>query len=753
MEAPSIPQRPKKLASGFSEPETLTTAPAIPLRPQKKVSPIELAPVSIPNVPRRPKGTQTQEPDLKGTQEIKDATPVSERTSPTDSEISLANKEDRIESAGRENPQTAVLIAEPLPADTEETLDVAVYEAEVELEEQITPQVAVPVESSEAKSSENASPKAVPQIDGAQLCQREPFLNAALSTIAAENTEVTTQEEGLTNSVPPTVPDVSLYTPQESSIRPDSPVVAGEDSPSPQAQTPLDTENVLSFIESSIAADSTFIPREPESSIDADAAPLEAGTAVPLEGHTKILLTEKPRENLESDVDDTPHVHAIDGNGPLERKEVFAGDNHTESLAPEFPSSDFKSYPDSISSGRVQTEQSKEAALTENKPCASEPTAAQGLVGSNMESAARNTVVPEIPSRPKRSSPVIPKRPQKPSQSPLTDEIAKKGPPPKPKKLSSKIAAFQQMFNQQESSPAPATTHPVKSGKLSTEKIDFAANLQNVMGRGIALPGMANPELMRKIQNETEDVDEKNTAEEVDKQKEATERPVSSKSRAKGPRGKKLPKAIAETRIEIAPRFQSVFADLWSVNYTKTAPTPDTRADGDLQKDCALEAKNDVPETRDTFSGELIEPELATESKTASSVQYERIHDVTEPDVGEHNDRDGPKVPEATEQTTSSEPSLLGPESSEIENYGIEALADSTKVFASTGTEAASETQQIESHRLEDPEYEIVSTAGSVRTLDDSDDDHENDYVASVKNVELAIEDLKSTAIQNIAGD
>lgn len=135
---------------------------------------------------------------------------------------------------------------------------------------------------------------------------------------------------------------------------------------------------------------------------------------------------------------------------------------------------------------------------------------------------------------------------------------SKKAPPPKPKKLSSKIAAFQQMFNQPPERMAPRPASPAAKGKLSSEKTEFAANLLNMMGRGIALPGMANPEMMRKMTEPTTDESTEKTS----------ETPVVPR-RARGPRGKKLPKLVQENKLEVAPRFKVVSFAMWDVKYTK----------------------------------------------------------------------------------------------------------------------------------------------------------------------------------------
>ncbi|QBM87186.1 hypothetical protein METSCH_B03850 [Metschnikowia aff. pulcherrima] len=198
---------------------------------------------------------------------------------------------------------------------------------------------------------------------------------------------------------------------------------------------------------------------------------------------------------------------------------------------------------------------------------------------------------PTIPKRPTRSStPKIPSRPVKQDRATSTRDLdkehaipetsdsttAKKGPPPKPKKLSSKIAAFQQMFNQaplEHTMPKPA---PVERNKLSSNQTDFASNLQNMMGRGLPLPGMANPDMVKNLSpSEHSEKDEAN---------ENTESAANSSipRRARGPRGKRLPRLIQEAKIEVEPRFLVSVSEVWLVSLSK--PRRENLEIGDSQE-------------------------------------------------------------------------------------------------------------------------------------------------------------------------
>lgn len=215
---------------------------------------------------------------------------------------------------------------------------------------------------------------------------------------------------------------------------------------------------------------------------------------------------------------------------------------------------------------------------------------------------------PAIPTRPTKHIPIIPKRPSRPSASPSTDDIekapspaiparpvktgeeSKKGPPPKPKKLSSKIAAFQQMFNQ----PAPEpprheadASKIIKTGRLSSDKKDFAASLQNVMGRGIALPGMANPELLLKLSAPADAENESSEKDDDDSQIKSARPSVPRRTR--GPKGKRLPKLVQESVLTVESSYKVSVQEVWSINFRKKDP----------------EEENEVVE--ETSDGEIVE--------------------------------------------------------------------------------------------------------------------------------------------------
>ncbi|KAK6459462.1 uncharacterized protein RJT20DRAFT_132594 [Scheffersomyces xylosifermentans] len=203
-----------------------------------------------------------------------------------------------------------------------------------------------------------------------------------------------------------------------------------------------------------------------------------------------------------------------------------------------------------------------------------------------------------------KEKPHIPVRPKKKFSVPSSeDEAAKpKAPPPKPKKLGSRIAAFQQMLSQEPQVPSPSSSRDIPtasssdgSKKLSSDKIKFAENLRGMMGKGVALPGMANP-LMFKRAVKTEEEDE----EAADKPCEGSAaEPISSGAsrRTKGPKGKRLPKSLKEpTTIETDSRFMIVSHDLWEVSFVPSLPSVHSIAKDEgklLKEDKEAKEEND----------------------------------------------------------------------------------------------------------------------------------------------------------------
>lgn len=161
-------------------------------------------------------------------------------------------------------------------------------------------------------------------------------------------------------------------------------------------------------------------------------------------------------------------------------------------------------------------------------------------------------------------------------KDPIVPPRSKKA-PPKPKKLSSKIAAFQEMLNKQPRFSEEKDSKKQKDteeenlvkGKLSSSHMQFAQNLQGIMGRGIALPGMVNNNILRK------DISNQNAETSVeDSEIKLKDEPI---RRTKGPKGKRLPKNLSiPATIELESKLEIYKDNLWVVKFEKVTKEPQT---------------------------------------------------------------------------------------------------------------------------------------------------------------------------------
>lgn len=321
---------------------------------------------------------------------------------------------------------------------------------------------------------------------------------------------------------------------------------------------------------------------------------------------------------------------------------------------------------------------------------------------------------PLIPTRPAKHMPIVPKRPSKGSvvsSSESTDQSSgaippaksgepKKAPPPKPKKLSSKIAAFQQMFNQPAPEAKPESEPSRTKGKLSSEKKNFAANLQNIMGRGIALPGMANPELMQRM-SETEKESEK-TSEEKASEENATEAKTESLTpsiprRARGPRGKRLPKSIQETTLKVESPYKVTVHDVWSISFTKQEEESEVFEETAAGEIIDRYVSKDTEETKSDSAKNSTESVLETaEPREAFCEPAEQSSDIPSTFPDNDLEADYEIVTQVDEETAASSPDIVNGKATELseqENVrsiqeveaAIEELRESADVLVKTG--------------------------------------------------------------------
>ncbi|CCG20939.1 hypothetical protein CORT_0A05520 [Candida orthopsilosis Co 90-125] len=172
-----------------------------------------------------------------------------------------------------------------------------------------------------------------------------------------------------------------------------------------------------------------------------------------------------------------------------------------------------------------------------------------------------NEAVETNASIPSEKSPV-PTIPVRPTKKQVDSKSAPKAPPPKPKKLSSKIEAFQQQLFHSSSSHGLSS----KPGTGTSNEDDGATKGSSVHRKvfetsGIPLPGMFNP-AMRPVAREPK----LSSREELPKEAKTTK----TTKRVRGPKGKRLPQAVANANVVSEKSRDLEKGSLWAFTFTKT---------------------------------------------------------------------------------------------------------------------------------------------------------------------------------------
>ncbi|EGV60323.1 hypothetical protein CANTEDRAFT_136804 [Yamadazyma tenuis ATCC 10573] len=274
---------------------------------------------------------------------------------------------------------------------------------------------------------------------------------------------------------------------------------------------------------------------------------------------------------------------------PMKKKENQTDSKEVQSLA----SSGHISIDDSSSNVSVETSKDSKSLETpldhppedENHEAANEqPISKASSETKEVVTAADSVhlvqVKPIIPVRPKpkvKSSSDATSVVSSSSEGPINE---RKAPPPKPKKLSSKIAAFQEMLNKAPSIGAlDSNSGSVSRGQLSNSHIKFAQNLQGIVGKGFALPGMVDPSKdTLPIDHQRDTIEAKILEDPHEVNEYGSEAQKVSTRRAKGPRGKKLPKILSTPlSIRSESKFKIVEHNLWSVELKRITPVETLR--------------------------------------------------------------------------------------------------------------------------------------------------------------------------------
>jgi hypothetical protein len=389
------------------------------------------------------------------------------------------------------------------------------------------------------------------------------------------------------------------------------------------------------------------------------------------------------------------------------------------------------------------------------------------------------------PSRPKTSKKALESEPTPVVPVRTTSTGSTKRPPPVPKKPSSKIAAFQEMLQKQQQADMglfvkhkptiprtrPTPKHTIErsstpdstddgEGKAPTPDVDrsqsqFAQSLNGMIGVG--LPGMAfggNPFAAMKQARESGASDGEGDL--ADDKNEKSKVQDIRRSRARGPRGRKLPgevnKSVEINDGTLGNKFSIVSCELWELDMSVSKPVEQEfiessvdEATGVEETEKAEEAEKEQKEGETENAGELEDVENAEDAKEVDAGNAGGVEQITQgaEDVGDVHVVNNTEVmtkksvlPECgnevtqtfTEETISSEDSeqelhaadvstMKATTQSSSENFSVES---ESKTHSSAVNEIASPTfsrpSEIEEASLESAKVKLTPQDVSLST-------------------------------------
>lgn len=760
---PLIPQRPKK-ADTLSSLETVESdkkddVPVIPSRPRKQKEQVEPEHVEpkVPAIPQRPKKEKSEdsriedpkepEPSIKepelSIKEPVDSAPeeaVEEPAESTESKV-LGNVTDLVPKQLSEDIDDSHVVEAPtllLSGKLEVIADSATVEPETEEKSDIvapevpdhpkTEDANVPKEpESDLKLANPEAPLGAEGESGSDLAESLGSKIKELREINSESTESPSDVVKLESSEIGEVEEIDTGALENKKVAESagasdnlsSRILEPEEEEKAEPETkPDDAEKEKLDVLEAAENEDVELPVESSKAVDEDLkeAPKPATAKGP-------VVFEKPaREEVPAE-DEVP----VEGKDAVEDEAVKSSVDEDEGsikkeVVEDTPSSS-KSEDDSKS--KIPKDETAHKEILNDEVAAKEE-----------EPQPKMPIIPLRPSKPKKidstvseldskSSPSVPSRPPKPAS-----KEKPKAPPPKPKKLSSKIAAFQQMFNQE---PAETTkeekSSPEKRGKLSSDKTNFAANLQNMMGAGIALPGMANPEMLKKLAPAESELEPS--------EKKTDSVPQSTSRRARGPRGKRLPKSIQESTIAIEPRFKFSSGKLWEIDFnteekeqedvqeaesTKEVAAGESDAfDNEASKDVEAESTADAQE----FSIPITKPD---ESEQPESVKLPDSLDLTKSIDQPESVAELPRLQD-TQQAPDAEEELLKIESATSGPLG----SLEKEVTLNEALKEAEPDYEIISKEKDQVETPRINTSGTEEFDDDSGFEEAREVYSSPK--------------------
>ncbi|KAK6461031.1 hypothetical protein DFJ63DRAFT_314824 [Scheffersomyces coipomensis] len=706
---PEIPRRPKRLVkvTSSSSDTSLTTSlePVIPQRPNRKK-------VTMSESSEQPESPAPESIEISQTEDTKSATPtISSRPSKTaviENEPS-AETETRKEEVESESP------SQTPSKDSETAVDFEDTKEEVKAETPSIPERPaktpiidedVPAETDNVKEVESSdlTSKQIEEESDSALTSELPDSSLEKDEDAEKEDDDEKEIQGTTEV--PKVENDGETTPGNSntkvSFKDDVDDLSGVESATSFND---DIETVLQEGESTSVAGEQPVVNEEETKTftkDCDESPpgLSNVEETPLvENDSKIVeveVTDKAdsKEDIAAEIDDSKTKEAISSipSIPIRPSKRPIGKTHiVDRSDAESPSLD-ASNTDSIDEQTDKTATTTESSHTS-------------------ESSVEEATIPQIPVRP-----------SKPSS--LHEAGSKpKPPPPKPKKLSSKIAAFQQMFNQ-ETPLQPLSKSPsdfVKKDRLSNDKMKFAESLKGMMGMGVPMPGMVNPAMVNPLLNRGASDQQSKEEEKVNEPTSESTKLGKTAARPRGPRGKKLPKALKEpVNIEQDSKFKLHTYNLWDVSFKKNIPKEESLESTD-EITTPEDNSNEKVLMADDDQNELHEPKNVLNSNEPSSagdiVKEEPEDDLQKPkNVAEvekeegNNEEEGNEV-EIDEEEANDESKLddkdIGEGEPPITTHSLE--SDTTKLDKKEIITDEKVEQADEENKSEKPESEIVS--------------------------------------------
>lgn len=633
---PTIPQRPRKtdtlssLESVNTEEKKEAAVPVIPSRPRKEKSEsseTESVEPKLPSIPRRPRKEKSEEPKVgedAGAKEIEELEPLKDEVAEEPLDLSKSGSADVGSSAfGSDTVElepkqidskvddSKVVDAPTLPLSDKADVDGEISKPESPETDKIVPsepQEDEDLEPEEAATTEPVSSGNVAQSDSSSdlaeavgsKIKEQRELASELVESNVESLQVESSEGGL-------VDEVDSGSLRNEHVNEVSDAAFAKDNLTLRA---LDEKKA----EEEPASEGISGVEDKKPELEESSQIAEPSEAKELDLPSKDSEISEEPADLEASREEAASAKPKQDPAPLKEDILFPESDAKEDAPKDAPED---APEDNASKDDVPKEDAPKEETPEEKAISKD--------GEDESPVPKMPIIPLRPSKPKRldssvseldskSSPAIPSRPAKPA----TKEKPK-APPPKPKKLSSKIAAFQQMFNQEPTEAAKEEkSSPEKRGKLSSEKTNFAANLQNMMGAGIALPGMANPEMLKKLAPAE--------LESEPSEKKSDEAPQPTSRRAKGPRGKRLPKSIQETKITIEPRFKFSSGLLWELDFSKSSAEEPTEGVTEPKEDIKEEllAASQEPltgaplDSEDSLKKDVEEPETTKETKEFS---------------------------------------------------------------------------------------------------------------------------------------